>query len=156
MEWLSRKCQKCIWTSERRKRLCWCDSGLWGWSAGGGTQGNFGCFKSFLPEATWQKQTSLSPPQASPAVINPSSSYLRIREKSQSSRYSLFQAILQGICTSRYKNMYIKSSESKSWHKKRSYLTERVWSPGYTVPDERVVHNQTYTKMLESFQGWIF
>ena len=45
---------------KRRQQLHWCDSGLWGWSAGGGTQGDLGSFKSFLPEALVQKQSSSS------------------------------------------------------------------------------------------------
>ena len=31
--------------------LSWCDSGLWGWLAGGGTQGSLGS----LPSSTWQE-----------------------------------------------------------------------------------------------------
>ena len=31
-----------FWKLERGQRLCWCDSGLWGWSAGGSSQGDLG------------------------------------------------------------------------------------------------------------------
>ena len=31
-----------FWKLERGQRLCWCDPGLWGWSAGGSSQGDLG------------------------------------------------------------------------------------------------------------------
>ena len=40
--------QNCFWKLERRQWLCWCDSGMWGWSTGGSSQGHLGCLKSIL------------------------------------------------------------------------------------------------------------
>ena len=48
VEWLPGKCQNCVWKLERRKQLYWCDPGVWGWSAGGGTQSDLGCFQSLF------------------------------------------------------------------------------------------------------------
>ena len=95
----------------------------------------------------------LSPPQASLAVINPKIPILASRDRQFPDLY--FRAIQQMICTSRYKNMYIKSSESKSWHKRDHWLTERVWRPGLSVPDERVNSPQPNLHKVvgKSFQG---
>ena len=44
VKWFSRQHQKCIWKFDRGQwlRLCWCDSGLWGWSSAGSPQGDLG------------------------------------------------------------------------------------------------------------------
>ena len=57
VEWLPGEHQNCLWKLERWQWLHWCDPSLWGWSAGGGTQGDLGCFQSFLSEVTWKEQT---------------------------------------------------------------------------------------------------
>ena len=44
MKWFSRQHQKFIWKLEKGQwlGLCWCDSGLWGWSSAGSPQGDLG------------------------------------------------------------------------------------------------------------------
>ena len=44
VKWFSRQHQKCIWKVDRRQwlGLCWCDSGLWGWSSHGSPKGDLG------------------------------------------------------------------------------------------------------------------
>ena len=44
VKWFSRQHQKCIWKLDRGQwlGLCWCDSGLWGWSSPGSPKGDLG------------------------------------------------------------------------------------------------------------------
>ena len=56
VEWLPGKYQNCIQKPERGEQLCRCDSGLWRWPAGGGTQGDLGSIKSFLPGHSQEEQ----------------------------------------------------------------------------------------------------
>ena len=56
VERLSGEYQKCFWKLERGQRLCWCDSGLWGWPAGGSTQGDIGFLQSLLSKVDRKKQ----------------------------------------------------------------------------------------------------
>ena len=60
VEWFQRECQLCRWRLETRQGVHRCHLGLWGWSAGGGSQGGSCCFESFLSEHLEEEQTSSS------------------------------------------------------------------------------------------------
>ena len=60
VEWLQGECQLCFWKLAKWQGFHWCDPGMWGWPADGGTQTYPGFFKSFLSEDTSIQQTSPS------------------------------------------------------------------------------------------------
>jgi len=76
VEWLPGQYQKCFWKLEKEQWLCWCHSGLWGWSAGCNTQGDLGWFQSFLSEAAWKKQTPIPSHQLS-SMNNKHQNYIK-------------------------------------------------------------------------------
>ena len=61
MERLQRECQLGLWRLETRQGVHWCDLGLWGWSAGGGSQGGSIDIKSLLWKSPEAQQAQSSP-----------------------------------------------------------------------------------------------
>ena len=87
------------------------------------------------------------------AVINPVLPYLRIkREVAEFQIFFISAILLNGSAQADIRIMYIKSIiKAYSWHISRQKLTERVWTPGLSVPDERVCSPQP--KPTQSCRG---
>ena len=120
--------QNCFWKLERRQWLCWCDSGMWGWSTGGSSQGGLGSLQSILSEPSEEEQA-------------PSSSDIYERNTNNRLESSSFSS---------------SSSSSSQWKQKnfpKVVLTPKTW---YMTIGRRIVPNQNVWFLLIFNRSYLF